>query len=46
MPLDECERQYKVFVKQLFQRNMTAGIGNLLKSYSYYDTQMWEQVLK
>ena len=46
LPLDECERQYKIFLKDLFKRNMTAGLGNLIKTHAYYDAQMWETILK
>lgn len=46
MPLDEVERMYTIIAGDLFKRNMTAGLGNLLKSYSYYDTQMWESMLQ
>ena len=46
LPLDECERQYKLFTKEIFQRNRAAGIGNLIMSYAYYDTQIWETLLK
>jgi len=46
MPLDEVERLYSALTEELFKRNMTAGLGNLFKSYSYYDTQMWESMLQ
>lgn len=45
-PLDEIERIYKEFSKVIFQRNKAAGFGNLLMSYSYYDTACWEAKLK
>jgi hypothetical protein len=46
MSLEECERHYKMFIREIFQRNKAAGISNLLMSYSYYDTQCWETKLK
>jgi hypothetical protein len=46
MPLEECEKNYKMFIREIFQRNRAAGISNLLMSYSYYDTQCWETKLK
>lgn len=46
LPLTEVERLYSQFTEGLFNRNMTTGLQNLLKSYSYYDTQMWEKVLQ
>jgi calcium-independent phospholipase A2-gamma len=46
MPLDEVEKLYSTLTQEVFKRKMTAGIGNLLKSYSYYDTQVWESTLQ
>jgi calcium-independent phospholipase A2-gamma len=46
MPLNEIERQYKIFVKEIFQRNRAAGISSLIGSYGYYDTAVWESMLK
>lgn len=46
LSLEEIERQYKIFVKEIFQQNRAAGIGNLVMSYSYYDTKVWEKMLK
>jgi len=46
MPLKDVERMYELFTKDLFERNMTAGLSNLFKAHSYYDTQMWETMLK
>lgn len=46
MPLDEVEKLYSQFTQDLFKRNVTTGLGNLIKSHSYYDTQMWEVKLQ
>jgi calcium-independent phospholipase A2-gamma len=46
MPLDDCERNYKKFIREIFQRNKAAGLMSSLMSYSYYDTQCWETLLK
>ena len=46
LSLDEIERQYKIFIKEIFQRNRAAGIGNLVMSYAYYDTKVWETMLQ
>ena len=46
MPLSEVERLYALFTRDLFERNVTTGLGNLFKSYAYYDTQMWENMLQ
>ncbi len=45
-PLKDVERMYELFTKDLFERNMTTGLSNLFKTHSYYDTQMWETMLK
>jgi len=46
LSLEECERQYKVFIKEIFQRNRAAGVSNLLMSHAYYDTKLWESMLQ
>lgn len=45
LSLEECEHYYKDFSKDMFDRTMAAGLSNLLKAYSYYDTQHWESML-
>ena len=45
-PLKDVEQMYELFTKDIFERNMTAGLSNLFKAHSYYDTQMWETMLK
>ncbi|RNA26982.1 calcium-independent phospholipase A2-gamma-like [Brachionus plicatilis] len=46
LPLDEIERQYKHFIKEIFSTNRATGIGNLMMTYAYYDTKVWENMLK
>ena len=46
LSLDECERQYKIFIKEIFQRNRAAGISSLIGNYAYYDTKIWETMLR
>lgn len=46
MSLEECEQYYKAFSREIFDRNMAAGLSNLIKTYSYYDTQHWESTLR
>lgn len=46
LPLDEIERQYKYFIKEIFSTNRATGIGNLVMTYAYYDTKVWENMLK
>lgn len=44
--LDECERHYKAFVKEMFERNTAIGIGNLLMNQAFYDSKSWEKMLR
>ncbi len=46
LSLDECEQYYKGLSRDVFDRNMAAGLSNLIRSYSYYDTQQWENMLR
>lgn len=46
LSLSECEREYKRFLKELFQRNKVAGLSSLIGNHSYYDTKVWETMLK
>lgn len=44
--LEECERQYKSFTAEMFSRSLAAGVSNLIMSQSYYDTKIWETMLR
>lgn len=46
LSLDECERQYKIFTSEIFKQNLASGVSNLLTSQSYYDTKLWEKMLR
>ncbi|KAJ6222257.1 hypothetical protein RDWZM_000802 [Blomia tropicalis] len=45
-PLDECEDFYKQVSSYLFKTDILRGTGRLLWSHSYYDTAMFEKILK
>jgi calcium-independent phospholipase A2-gamma len=44
--LHDCEKNYKMFLKDIFQRNTARGLSNLLMTHSWYDTKNWETRLK
>lgn len=43
--LDECERVYKEFSRQMFSRNIVMGASTLLMSHAFYDASIWEKIL-
>lgn len=45
-PLDECERIYKKFSRELFDRSRILGASKLVTTHAYYDTNLWENILK
>lgn len=46
MPLAECERVYKECSERMFSSNAVLGASRLLLKYAYYDTKVWEEILK
>ena len=46
IPLDKVEKIYKEFSTEVFERNRLYGVGKLFMSHAYYDTTVWEKVLK
>lgn len=46
VPLDECERIYKEFSKEMFSRHRLLGTSKLFMSHAYYDSKLWEDILK
>lgn len=44
--LDEVSELYKDMSKKIFSQNAFWGTSNLVWSHSYYNTEMWEQLLK
>ena len=46
LPLDICEQLYKDFATQMFTRNKVLGTTKLVRTYGFYDSQSWEQLLR
>jgi len=46
VPVPEMEEIYKEFSIQMFERNRLVGAGKLFMSHAYYDTELWERILK
>jgi calcium-independent phospholipase A2-gamma len=45
-PIDECEHYYHRFSSHLFKSDFFRGAGRLIWSHAYYDTAVWEKILK
>jgi calcium-independent phospholipase A2-gamma len=46
VPAREMEEIYKEFSVQMFERNRLVGAGKLFMSHAYYDTDLWERILR
>ena len=46
VPLAEMEEIYKEFSVQMFERNRLIGAGKLFMSHAYYDSEVWERILR
>ena len=46
VPIAEMEEIYKEFSVQMFERNRLVGAGKLFTSHAYYDSELWERILK
>jgi len=46
IPVQEIEDLYKEFSVHMFERNRLIGAGKLFMSHAYYDTQLWERILR
>lgn len=46
IPIDECEHHYRQVSSYLFNTDIITGTGRLLWSHAYYDTAVWEKILK
>ncbi|GAB1599087.1 calcium-independent phospholipase A2-gamma-like [Argonauta hians] len=46
IPPDECSRLYKNLSQSMFTRNKFVGTGHLMWSHAFYDTKIWEEILR
>ncbi|XP_071071327.1 calcium-independent phospholipase A2-gamma isoform X2 [Dasypus novemcinctus] len=46
MPLDECEELYRKLGSDVFSQNVIVGTVKMSWSHAFYDSQMWEKILK
>ncbi|KAM5172830.1 calcium-independent phospholipase A2-gamma [Mantella aurantiaca] len=46
IPLDECEELYHKLGSDVFKQNVIVGTMKMGWSHAYYDSEMWEKMLK
>ena len=46
IPLDQAEDIYKEFSREMFKKSTVMGTGRLIASHAYYETDLWENILK
>lgn len=46
IPLDECEELYRKLGSDVFKQNLFLGTVKMGWSHAYYDSQIWEEILK
>ncbi|XP_063783366.1 calcium-independent phospholipase A2-gamma [Pseudophryne corroboree] len=46
IPLDECEEIYRKIGSDVFKQNVIVGTMKMGWSHAYYDSEMWEKMLK
>ncbi|XP_039524080.1 calcium-independent phospholipase A2-gamma [Pimephales promelas] len=46
IPLDECEKLYRKLGSDVFKQNLIVGTMKMGWSHAYYDSQIWEEILK
>ncbi|XP_056100397.1 calcium-independent phospholipase A2-gamma [Rhinichthys klamathensis goyatoka] len=46
IPLDECEELYRKLGSDVFKQNLIVGTMKMGWSHAYYDSQIWEEILK
>lgn len=44
--IEECDILYRQLSQQMFQRDVLRGTSSLILSHAYYDTSVWEKILK
>lgn len=46
IPLEECEEMYRKLGADVFKQNVIVGTVKMGWSHAFYDSQMWENILK
>ncbi|XP_051547160.1 calcium-independent phospholipase A2-gamma [Myxocyprinus asiaticus] len=46
IPLDECEELYRKLGSDVFKQNLIVGTVKMGWSHAFYDSQIWEEILK
>ncbi|XP_039520129.1 calcium-independent phospholipase A2-gamma isoform X2 [Pimephales promelas] len=46
LPLEECEELYRTLSSDVFKQNVIVGTVKMSWSHAFYDSQIWEKVLK
>lgn len=46
VPLDECSQIYAEFARDMFSQTKFEGAKQLVMSHAYYDTKLWEDILR
>lgn len=46
IPLDECEELYRKLGSDVFKQNLIVGTVKMGWSHAYYDSEIWEEILK
>ena len=46
IPLEEIEERYIEFSNRMFTRSKLLGTGKLVWNHAFYDTEIWENILK
>lgn len=46
IPLDECEELYRKLGTDVFKQNVIVGTVKMGWSHAFYDSEIWEKILK
>lgn len=46
IPLEECEDMYRKLGSYVFKQNVIVGTVKMGWSHAFYDSEMWENLLK
>lgn len=46
IPLEECEEMYRKLGSDVFKQNVIVGTMKMSWSHAFYDSEIWENILK